>query len=229
MNAHNRSGGKPRGEVRECERLCAATGEVKPVADMIRFVVGPNRAVVPDLRRCLPGRGIWITANRQTLELAIRRNSFQRSFKCEIAVSSDVVHLTEQLLQKAALDALAMARKAGKVAMGFAQSEAALARGRVLALIHAVEAAPDGIRKLNAARSRCEEAAAIAVLHEFSAAQLDLAFGRPNVVHAALLASRVGESFLARVARLHGFQTVPARFASASGDGVAAQSTAGCG
>src|SRR5260370_2069462 len=70
----------PRKTVPGSERLCAATGEVKSVDHMIRFVIGPDQTVVPDLKRRLPGRGIWITATRQALDLADRRKSFPRSF-----------------------------------------------------------------------------------------------------------------------------------------------------
>src|SRR6188472_1141742 len=125
-------------------RLCAATGIVTPVADMIRFVVGPDGAVVADVKRRLPGRGIWITATRPALRSAVARKAFARGFRRDVRVTSDVVEATEALLEQTVLDALAMARKAGKVAAGFGKVEAALADGRVVALLHAAEAAPDG-------------------------------------------------------------------------------------
>jgi predicted RNA-binding protein YlxR (DUF448 family) len=199
-----------------CQRLCAATGELKPVAGMIRFVLGPDRLVVPDVKRRLPGRGIWITANRHTLEIALRRKSFERSFKRDLAVSEDIVELTDRLLQQAALDALAISRKAGQIAIGFAKSEAAVLRGRALALIHAAEAAPDGVRKLHAARNRYD-GPAIAVIHEFTTAQLDLALGRLNVIHAAVLAGPESGAFLARALRLRGFRAAPEAALAGSG------------
>jgi uncharacterized protein len=186
---------------------------------MIRFVIGPDRLVVPDLKRRLPGRGIWVTANRQALELAVRRKSFERSFKRDLSVSPELVALTERLLEQAALDALAMSRKAGKVAIGFAKSQAALSRERVVALIHAREAAADGVRKLNAVRNAREDAAAIAVIDAFTIAQFDLALGRPNVVHAALLACPESEAFLARAARLRAFRTAPETAPPVAGNG----------
>jgi len=189
------------------ERLCAATGEVKCVDHMLRFVVGPDGTVVPDLKRRLPGRGLWITATRPALELAVRRNSFARGFKRDVAVACDLVLMTERLLERAALDALAMAHKAHKVVVGFGRVETALARDRVIAVLHALEAAPDGVEKLAAARNRREDAATIAVMDGFASAQLDLALGRSNVIHAALLAGRESQTFLARVARLHCFRS----------------------
>jgi predicted RNA-binding protein YlxR (DUF448 family) len=189
------------------ERLCVATGVVKCVDEMIRFVVAPDETIVPDLKRRLPGRGLWVTATRSALELAIRRNTFARAFKREVVVHPDLVAMTERLLERATLDVLAVAHKGGNVAIGFAGVEAALARNCVAAVLNAREAAPEGVRKLALARERREGGAAIAVVHEFSSAQLDLALGRSNVIHAALLDGRDSETFLARLARLHCFRT----------------------
>ena len=191
------------------ERFCAVTGAVTPVASMIRFVVGPDGTVVPDLKRRLPGRGIWITATRQALRSAITRKAFARAFKRDVRLGPDLVETTERLIERAALDALAMCHKAGKVAIGFANADAALARARVVALLNAAEAAPDGTRKLTAALHRRADAAGIAVIDAFTSAQLDLALGRSNVIHAALLAGPESETFLARTARLDYFRTGP--------------------
>jgi uncharacterized protein len=208
-NHHDARDAGPRKTAPGSERLCAATGEVKSVDHMIRFVIGPDQTVVPDLKRRLPGRGIWITATRQALELAVRRKSFERSFKRDISVTRDLVQMTERLLEQAALDALAMSHKADKVAVGFGRIDMALARDRVVGLLNAVEAAPEGVRKLNAALNRREDAAGIAVIDGFTSAQLDLALGRSNVIHAALLAGPESETFLARAARLDCFRTGP--------------------
>ncbi len=187
------------------ERLCAATGEVKPVDGMIRFVTGPDHTVLPDLKRKLPGRGVWITGTRQALQLAIDRKSFERSFKHQVRVPDGLVALTEGLLQRAALDALAICHKAGKAMIGFGRVEAALAQGTAVAVLHAVEASAEGVKKLDGALG--PGAACPVVLHGFTSAQLDLAFGRSNVIHAGLLASSETGTFLARAARLDGFRT----------------------
>jgi len=199
----------PRTAVARTERFCAATGEVKPVDALIRFVVGPDGAVVPDLKRRLPGRGIWVTATRQTLGAAIARKAFARGFKRDVTATPDLVAATERLIEQAALDALAMCRKAGRIAIGFAKTDVALARDPVVGLLNAADAAPDGTRKLAAARHRREDAARITVVDTFTSAQLDLALGRSNVVHAALLAGPESTTFLARAARLDRFRTGP--------------------
>jgi predicted RNA-binding protein YlxR (DUF448 family) len=197
----------PRSSAPGAERFCAVAGAARPVSDMIRFVVEPEGGVVPDLRRRLPGRGLWITATREALSQAVKRKIFARGFKRDVRVAPDLVDMTEQLLLRAALEALPMAHKAGRIAIGFAKSEAALMNDRVAALINAAEAAPDGTRKLIALLRRRDDADRIAVVDRFTSAQLDLAFGRSNVIHAALLAGPESETFLARVARLERFRT----------------------
>lgn len=191
---------------RHRERLCVATREVRPVAELIRFVVGPNGEAVPDVKEKLPGRGVWVTGTRQALDQAIRRKAFTRGFKREVRLSSDFLSRTERLLEKAALDALSIAAKAGLVAAGFSKSEAALEHGEVTALLHAAEAAADGVRKLAAALRRSPRSADAAVIEFLTSAQLDLALGRPNVIHAALLAGPPSDTFLARLRRLERFR-----------------------
>jgi hypothetical protein len=191
------------------ERHCALTRTLKPVDDMIRFVVGPGDEAVPDLKRKLPGRGVWITATRAALEDAVKRNLFARIFKRNVRVGADLPAATECLLEQSALDALAIAGKAGLVIGGFAKVEAAIGRDDLKALIHAADAGMDGKRKLDAVllRKNPEKPCEIAIVTGLAGAQLDLALNRPNVVHAALLAGPVSDTFLARAKRLERFRT----------------------
>jgi predicted RNA-binding protein YlxR (DUF448 family) len=191
------------------ERYCIATRTVRSVDELIRFVVGPDGAVVPDVKRKLPGRGVWITAQRAAISDAVKRRAFIRGFKSEVQVAPDLADRTERLLERAALDALAIAGKAGQVLAGFGKVEAALARDNVIGTLHAADAAADGIGKIDALRRRRGEAglSEIAVIRAFTSAQLDLALGRSNVVHAALLAGPAGNTFLARCERLMRFRT----------------------
>src|SRR5512132_24467 len=188
----------PRKSAAGTQRFCAATGAIRPIDEMIRFVIGPDGTPVPDLKRRLPGRGIWITATREALCAAITRKAFARAFKRDVRLAPDLVEATERLIERAALDVLAICHKAGNVAVGFANVEASLARAHVMALLHAVEAAPDGVKKLAAALRRRADAAEIVVIDTFTSEQLDLALGRANVIHAALLAGPESETFLAR-------------------------------
>jgi uncharacterized protein len=188
------------------ERFCAVTRVVKPADELIRFVVGPD-GVVPDLKRKLPGRGLWITGERAMLKDAIARKVFARGFKRDIRVTEELVEQTEQLLVRSALDALAIAGKSGLVAAGFAKAEAALARDDVVGFLHAADGSADGVSKLAGVMRQRADAERIIVIRAFSSAQLDLALGRSNVIHAALLAGPANDTFLARFVRLERFRT----------------------
>ena len=133
------------------ERSCALSREVMPVADMVRFVVGPAGEVVPDVKRKLPGRGLWLNGTRTSIAEAVKRNVFQRGFKRDLRVTPAVTAETERLLERAALDALAIAAKGGQVVAGNAKVEAAAGHDGLMAVIHASDAATDGKRKLAAA------------------------------------------------------------------------------
>src|SRR5262245_16409525 len=193
------------------ERTCVVTRAVKPVDELIRFVVAPDGAVVPDLKRRLPGRGVWVTARRAAVDEAVKRKGFARGFKREVRAAPDLGRQVEQQLERAALDALGIAHKAGRVAMGFGRTESELAHGPVVAVLQASDASPDGVRKIAGAVARRQEqddTAPIPVVSAFTTAQLDLALGRSNVVHAALLAGPASNGFLARCLSLERFRTV---------------------
>jgi predicted RNA-binding protein YlxR (DUF448 family) len=192
---------------RERARLCAATRTVHPVSDLIRFVVGPGGEAVADVKSKLPGRGIWVTATRDAVGEAVKRKVFARGFNRDVRLAPDIVERTEGLLERAALDALAIAGKARLVAAGFGKVEAALERQQAVAFLHAAEASADGIRKLDAALRRGRTDQPPVVIGFLTSAQLDLALNRTNVVHAALLAGPASETFLARCRRLERFRT----------------------
>src|ERR1700731_3709056 len=108
----------PRKAAPGAERLCPATGAVRPAAEMIRFVVAPDGQAVADLKRRLPGRGIWITATRQALRTAIARKVFGRGFKRDVRLAPDMIEATERLMEQSAASALCSINR--KVAIGFA-------------------------------------------------------------------------------------------------------------
>jgi len=191
------------------ERTCVVTRAVKPVDELIRFVVAPDGAVVPDLKRRLPGRGVWVTASRSAVDDAARRNGLSRGFRREVRAAPDLSAEVERQLERAALDALGIAQKAGRVEAGFARTERELAGGPVVAILQASDAAPDGVRKIAAAVARrAADTGPIPTVAVFTTSQLDLALGRSNVVHAALLAGPASNGFLARCQSLERFRTI---------------------
>jgi hypothetical protein len=189
------------------ERFCVATRAVRPVETMIRFVIAPNGEPVPDLKRNLPGRGVWVTGTRTALQEAVQAGAFARGFRRQVRGAADLVGRTEILLETAVLDALAMTRKAGLVVTGLRNVENTVARGPIIALLHAKEVAADTVKKLDGVLRQFGQAASATVIRILSASQLDLALGRPNVVHAALLAGRASDTFMARLRRLERFRS----------------------
>ena len=201
----------PREGRRGTERCCALTRAVRPSDELIRFVASPDGAVVPDLKRKLPGRGVWLTAVRASVDQAVKRNVFARSLKREVRAAADLGATVERQLESAALDALSIAHKASRVAIGFGRTEAAVAKEPVVAVLTASDGSPDGTRKIAAAAGRrqtAENTGEIPIIAAFTSAQLDLALGRSNVVHAALLAGPASNGFLARYRSLERFRTV---------------------
>jgi predicted RNA-binding protein YlxR (DUF448 family) len=185
------------------ERTCIVTRRKGDPADMIRFVLGPDRMVVPDIRRKLPGRGVWVDARRALVGEAVKRQAFARGFKAKVAVSATLAAETEALLARDCLQALSLANKAGVVVAGFAKVEAMIASGKAGVVVHAIDAGADGIRKIDGVlrRSR-DEASSPVSIKLFDSNQLDLALGRTNVIHAALAAGPASEAFLSRCLRL---------------------------
>ena len=215
---------------REPERTCIVSRTVRPAAQMIRFVLGPDSAVVPDLKRRLPGRGVWVTAEAGAVGEAVRRRLFNRAFKsAEAKASPTLAEEIEAALRLDLRQALALANKAGAVIAGFAKVESALADKPVAALIHAREAGADGRRKLaGALRKRFGEAiSGIPVVEELSGDELDLALGRSNVIHAALVAGAGSEGFLARWRRLQVYRGADARQAASPESGAHGNEPAG--
>jgi predicted RNA-binding protein YlxR (DUF448 family) len=194
----------PRTDKSATMRMCAVSRKVRPIDQLIRFVVSPSGEVVADLKRKLPGRGLWVSASHRLVAEAVRRNYFGRGFKRDVRAVATLADDTEALLVRSTIDALAVAAKAGQVVSGFSKVESALAgpRAAVEALIHASDGASDGIRKLDALarqiRGNIGESGEFPIVAALTSAQLDLALGRSNVIHAALLAGPASKTFLSR-------------------------------
>ena len=192
----------PRTDRSATMRMCAVSREVRPIGELIRFVVSPQGEVIPDLKRKLPGRGLWVSASRRTVAEAVRRNHFSRGFKREVRAAPTLPADTEVLLVRSATEALAMAAKAGQTVAGFGKVETALGQHQAVALIHASDGAADGIRKLDAiVRQRdgnSGDSQELPIVSVLTSAELDLALGRSNVIHAALLAGPASKTFLSR-------------------------------
>lgn len=185
------------------ERTCAVTRQHRSPDEMIRFVLSPDGAVVPDLKRKLPGRGLWVTADAGTVAEAVRKGVFSKGFKKTATAGPDLPAQIDQMLSNDVLQSLAMANKAGVVSAGAFQVEKALADGHIGAVFHAADGSRDGVRKIRQFIKRfAEEPEKVEIVDFFDSEQIGLALGRASVVHAALRRGAVTQALMARVRKL---------------------------
>jgi len=192
------------------ERTCIVTRARLSPDEMIRFVAGPSGDIVPDLRRRLPGRGVWVTATAEAVGKAMKGGNFARSLKKPVSTPDSLADDLDRLIEKDTLQSLAMANKAGLVVAGAAKVEAQIGHGDVAAVIHAQDGSADGIRKIGQAISRKygSDGDPLPRIDFFASRQLDLALGRTNVIHAALRRGAASQAFLTRCGRLARYRGV---------------------
>lgn len=191
--AHRKGAAAPRPDG-EPHRRCIVSGEVQPKEGLLRFVLGPDAEVVPDLDGRLPGRGLWLSARRDMVETATAKRAFARAARQAVKVPPDLADRVERLMRARCQDLLGLARRAGLVVAGFDQVRAAGREGSVALLLEAAEGAADGRRKVTAA------APGARMIDILTGAELASALGRDHVVHVAVLAGKPAQRPL--VARL---------------------------
>jgi predicted RNA-binding protein YlxR (DUF448 family) len=172
-------------------RTCIATGEEGTPERMIRFVVGPQGDVVPDLARRLPGRGMWVRAERAAIERAVAKNLFAKSAKAAVRPAADLPERVERLLLERALADLGRARRAGRAVAGFVKVEQMIGRHKAGLLVVADEADGDGLGKLRAS--------GLPIARLGDAAALGGIFGREQTVYAAVARDDAGGEFIERI------------------------------
>jgi hypothetical protein len=181
-------------------RRCFVTGAVRPVAELVRFVVSPEGAVVPDIAGRLPGRGLWLTARRDIVAAAVAKRLFGRAARRPVIVEGELADRVEALLAARCCDLIGLARRAGEAQIGFAKVERLLASGAAGVLLGASDGAADGRGKLRWLAPEVRERA------ELTAAELGAAFGRDRLVHVALRRGKLAEALARELARLDGFR-----------------------
>lgn len=185
------------------ERRDIVSGEVMAEARLIRFVADPDGQAVPDLARKLPGRGIWVAADRTSVETASKRGLFARSAKAKVTAPKDLADQVASLLRRRLLSGLGLARRSGDLTSGFEKVCATISSGKAAWLIEASDGAPDGRRKVMAVVRR--QSAGPEVFGLFSSEELGLALGLENVIHTAFLAGRASGRWTEDVRRFAGF------------------------
>jgi len=185
---------KPSSRKKTPERRCIVSGETGSTATLVRFAIGPDDQVVPDIEGKLPGRGIWVASDRASVEKAAVKGLFSRAAKQSVKAPADLADQVEAALRRRILALLGLARKAGQVMAGHAKVEEAAMKAQVVALFLASDAGKEGQKNAKAIAAGVDAP----IVADFSAEQLGLALGRPNVVHAALTASGAASKGRAR-------------------------------
>ncbi|BBK33861.1 hypothetical protein EDC65_3697 [Stella humosa] len=181
-------------------RRCFVTYRTLPKEQMVRFVVGPDSSVVPDIAEKLPGRGLWLTASRDIVSRAVARRLFGKAAKAAVTVPADLADRVEARLVARCLDLVGMARRAGRSVAGFEKVRSWLGEGRVALIIEASDAGPHGVAKLGRQLGDCP------VSRVLTADELGQAFARDRIVHVAISAGRLAKALKTDTDRLAGFR-----------------------
>jgi len=183
-------------------RRCIATRTVRPKVELVRFVVGPDGTVVPDVAGRLPGRGLWVAADRDALTLACRRNLFAKAARAAVRVPDGLVEEVADQLARRCLETLGLARRAARAVAGLEKVRDQLQRGRVGLLLAASDGSPAGRAKMQSAAREISTSALL------TAAELGACFGREHVIHVSVAAGRFTDRLRADLNRLAGFRLV---------------------
>jgi uncharacterized protein len=190
----------PADEAAGPQRRCIVTGEVRDRAGLLRFVVGPDGAVVPDIEARLPGRGLWLTPRRDIVDRAVAKRVFARAARRSVSVPPDLADRLEMLLARRVVDSLGLARRAGLAVAGFDRVGDAVRHGRAALLLCARDGASGGRRKL------AELARDLPCGDALTASELGAAFGRDRIVHAAVGGGKLCRRLLLDLEKLAGLR-----------------------
>ena len=190
------------------ERRDIVSGEVLPEHRLLRFVADPDGVVVPDVAAKLPGRGLWVEASKEAVAKAVEKKLFSRAAKAQVTATADLAERAEKALVTRMLGDLGLARRSGALVLGFDNVLRALEGPKPpKALLEAFDGAADGKRKLYAAAHRLE--LNCVVIESLTSAELGLALGRENVIHAAVQPGGLAERLILDAERLSGFRGRP--------------------
>ena len=181
------------------ERRCIVTGETRPKAELVRFVVGPEGQIVPDVLEKLPGRGIWVTAERDAIEKAAAKGLFARAAKRAVTVPDDLADQVERQIARHLVELVSIARKSGEAVAGFEKVKSWLAAGRAKVLLQASDGSERGKGKLWTPEGG-------RYFDILTSAELGLAFGRESVIHGALASGGLGSRVVEEATRLSGLR-----------------------
>lgn len=182
------------------ERKCIVSGESQPKGGLIRFVIGPDAMVVPDVLARLPGRGIYVAADRAAIDKAAAKGLFSRAARQPVKAPDALSDLIEAQLLRRVVDLLSMARKAGEAVTGYEKVKDWLEKGQAALLLQASDGSERGKTKLHPPQGKDSFIGCL------SSGELGLAFGRERAIHAALAAGGLERRVVEEAARLAGFR-----------------------
>ena len=162
-------------------RKCIVCGEVKEKEQLLRFTLTPDNQVIPDFKKKLPGRGIYVSVSKAALQKAVDKNLFAKAVKKNVKVGAELIQTVENILKKKGLESICLAKKAGDLVTGFEKVGEKIRHGKVSFLFEAADAGADGHQKIMALADGLD------VFALYSVEELDKALDRVNTVHAALL------------------------------------------
>lgn len=181
-------------------RRCIVTGAVQPVEGMVRFVVGPDETLVPDIAACLPGRGLWLSADRDVVNTASGKRQFAKAARRRVEVPPGLADLVERLLLTRCLELIGLARRSGQAVTGFEKVCGELRAGRCGLVVEASDGAAGGRDKILALAGQ------LPVVRSLAGAELGMVFGRDHAVHVVLAKGRLADRLLMEARRLAGFR-----------------------
>ncbi|UWQ79258.1 RNA-binding protein [Leisingera sp. S132] len=192
-------GGATKDRTGDSERKCIATGETQPKQGLIRFVMGPDGQVVPDVMGKLPGRGVYVASSREALAAAVKKKLFARGFKAQVQVPEELVKEVERQVVRRLIELISLARKSGDAVSGFERVKDWLAKEEARVLIQASDGSGRGKSKL----STPYKGKFIGCL---TADELGMAFGRQTAIHAALASGGLSKRVVDEAQRLQGLR-----------------------
>ena len=185
--------------MKEVERKCIVMDEVKEKEDLLRFTLTPDGEVIPDLKKKLLGKGVYVSNSRAALQMAIDKNSFTKAFKRKAKVGGELLDVVEKLLKKTGLESISLARKAGALVTGFDKVSEAVTKSKAVFLLEAKNGAEDGCRKIKLL------AKGLKIFRLYDTEELDKALDKVNTVHAAFLKSEIADKVNSDFKRLENF------------------------
>ncbi|MBE6463077.1 MAG: DUF448 domain-containing protein [Alphaproteobacteria bacterium] len=163
-------------------RKCIVDGITKPTSELLRFVMIGN-TLYPDFNKKLPGKGIYVTNNRISLETALAKKLFNKVTRHNLKIDDDFVNIVENIIKTQALNSLNIARKAGALVAGFEKVKEEIKKNKVEFIIEALDAGKDGKEKI------AFLAKSVEIFNLFSIDELDITLNKENTVHIAILKS----------------------------------------